>query len=82
MIEPLQEVRLCRMCYVDDRVDELIRYSIRHYAPPACIADGWWLDRVRLLDDEPMARVRASANESGFTQLVGGIDAEIAGSGR
>lgn len=73
----LPEVRLCRMCYIDDELAELVKYSTRHYAHPVCIADGWWIDRVRLLEDEALLRVRGSAHESGFDQLVSGIDAEI-----
>ncbi len=73
----LAEVRLCRMCHIDDEVAELINYSTRHYIHPSCVADNWWLQRIILLEDGPLERVRASASESGFTQLVGGIDAEI-----
>ncbi len=78
MTTPLPEVRLCRMCYVDDEVRELVRYSTRHYAHPSCIADGWWFDRIRLLKVRLLERVRDAAHAGGFIQLVGQIDGELA----
>ncbi len=74
----LSEVRLCRLCHVDDFVPLLVKYARTHYAHPSCIADGWWIDRIRKLMTFPLRRVLASAQEQGFTELVTNIELELA----
>lgn len=78
MTTPLQEVRLCRLCYIDDFLSALVQYATRHYAHPSCIADGWYMDRIRELTRYPLQRVLASAQEQGFTDVVRNIEAELA----
>ncbi len=77
MTTRLPEVRFCRMCYMDDFMSALVQYAPRHYAHPADIADGWWFDRIQGLRTYPLERVRDAADQAGFTQLVGQIDAEL-----
>ncbi len=78
MILPLQDVRLCRLCHVDDFLSELVKYARTHYAHPSCIADGWWMDRIRELKTYPLQRVLAAAKEVEFAELVTHIEAELA----